>query len=85
MFYSGIPKVQTGPPGLTQPLRTTDIQREPSFYRIDLRLEKRWNIKRTAWISFVAEMLNATFHKETIGETEIGPVTIPSLGVEGGF
>jgi hypothetical protein len=50
-----------------------------------LRLEKRWNIKKTGWISFVAEMLNATFHKETFGDTEIGPVTIPSIGVEGGF
>jgi TonB family protein len=85
VFYTGIPKQAGGPPGLTQPARTTDVAREPSFYRLDLRLEKRWNIKGTAWISFVAEMLNATFHKETIGETEIGPVTIPSLGVEGGF
>jgi hypothetical protein len=85
MFYTGIPKQPDGPPGLTQPPRTTDVEREPSFYRLDLRLEKRWNITRTAWISFVMEMLNATFHKETIGDTEIGPVTIPSIGVEGGF
>ena len=85
MFYSGIPVQKDGPPGLNQPARTTDVAREPGFYRIDLRFEKRWNIKQTGWISFVAEMLNATFHKETIGDTQIGPVTIPSIGVEGGF
>jgi TonB family protein len=85
MFYSGIPVQPDGPPGLNQPSRTTDVRREPGFYRLDLRFEKRWNIKQTGWISFVAEMLNATFHKETIGDTQIGPVTIPSIGVEGGF
>jgi hypothetical protein len=83
--YSGIPVQPDGPPGLNQVARTTDVARGPGFYRLDLRLEKRWNIKRTGWISFVAEMLNATFHKETISDTEIGPVTIPSIGVEGGF
>ena len=85
MFYSGIPKQPDLPPGLVQPGRTTAVEREPWFYRLDLRLEKRWTIKRTGWISFVAEMLNATFHKETVGDTQIGPVTIPSIGVEGGF
>ena len=85
MFYSGIPKQPDLPPGLVQPPRTTSVERGPWFYRLDLRLEKRWNIKRTGWISFVAEMLNATLHKETLGDTDIGPVTIPSIGVEGGF
>jgi TonB family protein len=85
MFYSGVPKIPTGPPGLRLPPRTTDVTREPGFYRLDLRIEKRWPITQRAWISLVAEMLNATFHKETIGDTAIGPVTIPSIGVEGGF
>jgi len=61
--------------------------RDPAFYRIDLRLEKRWQLslgKRT-WISLVLEVMNATLHKETFGSTEIGPVTIPSIGVEAGF
>ncbi len=85
MFYTGVPDRPDGPPGLVRPTRTTQTEREPSFYRVDLRLEKRWPITKTAWISFVAEMLNATFHKEVVNETEIGPVTIPSIGVEGGF
>ncbi|HSU40573.1 MAG TPA: TonB-dependent receptor, partial [Polyangiaceae bacterium] len=84
MFYSGVPKRPDIPPGLIQPERTTSVEREPGFYRIDLRVEKRWNFKRTGWLSLVFEMLNATFHKETVANTEIGPVTIPSIGVEAG-
>ena len=85
MFYTGIPKRPIGRGGLVQPTRTSDVERQPGFYRIDLRLEKRWIIKQTGWLSFVVEMLNATFHKETVGDTAIGPVTIPSIGLEGGF
>ncbi len=85
MFYSGVPKQPDIPPGLIQPERTTNVERAPGFYRIDLRVEKRWNFKRTGWLSLVLEMLNATFHKETVANTEIGPVTIPSIGVEAGF
>jgi hypothetical protein len=85
MFYTGVPKQPNIPPGLIQPARTTSTEREPGFYRIDFRVEKRWNLKRTGWISLVLEMLNATFHKETVADTKIGPVTIPSIGVEAGF
>ena len=85
MFYTGVPKQPNLAPGLVQPVRTTEVEREPGFYRLDWRIEKRWNITRTAWISLVAEMLNSTFQKETVGDTKIGPITIPSLGVEGGF
>jgi TonB family protein len=90
-FYTGLPKApDPSDPGST---------RLDPFYRVDLRLEKRWQIPNTflgkkAWVSFVAEWLNATLTKEAIGtsctlsgctETLIGPVTIPSLGMEGGF
>jgi len=40
---------------------------------------------KTVWLAFVAEMLNATLHKETVLSREIGPVAIPSIGLEGGF
>jgi hypothetical protein len=90
-FYTGLPRA----PDPTDPGST---RLEP-FYRVDLRLEKRWSIPNTflgkkAWVSFVAEWLNATLTKEAIGtsctlsgctETLIGPVTIPRLGMEGGF
>lgn len=83
-FYTGAPIVRSGG-GLLPPPPTLSPDRDPAFYRIDLRVEKRWQLAGTAWISVVAEMLNATFHKETISNNAIGPVTIPSIGVEGGF
>jgi hypothetical protein len=86
VFYTGLPKA----PDPTDP----DSTRLPPFFRVDLRLEKRWDLGKKWWISFVAEWMNATLSKEAISTTcnlqgcqaqEIGPVTIPSLGVEGGF
>jgi hypothetical protein len=85
VFYTGNPKLPTpGDPGT----------RLAPFFRIDLRLEKRWQLGRKTWLSFVAEFLNATLSKEQVGTsctlegcqaTLIGPVSLPSLGVEGGF
>ncbi|MCB9581348.1 MAG: TonB family protein [Polyangiaceae bacterium] len=84
VFYTGAPKTSsTG--GLIRGPRSSSPERDPSFYRIDLRLEKRWYLTKTAWLAFVAEMLNATLHKEVFRGTEIGPVSIPSVGLEGGF
>ncbi len=78
-IYTGTPVI-TGASG--DPLAP---DRDPSFYRFDFRLEKRWLLGKKGWISLVAEMLNATLHKETVQGREIGPISIPSLGVEGGL
>ena len=68
--------------------------RLPPFFRMDLRLEKRWQLGPRAYFSFIAEWMNATLSKEAISTTctlqgcqtqTIGPITIPSLGIEGGF
>lgn len=86
VFYTGVPQanVDGEPSG----------SRLPPFFRVDLRLEKRWNIGKTAWLSVVAEWLNATLTKEAISTNctlggctaqFIGPVTIPSIGLEGGI
>lgn len=85
VFYTGLPKPPDPQDGST---------RLPPFFRLDLRLEKRWQITRTVWISGVAECMNATLSKEAV-QSEctlegcqaelIGPVTIPSIGIEGGF
>jgi hypothetical protein len=86
VFYTGVPTM-VRIPGAALPIPDPHPPRDPAFYRIDLRLEKRWQLslgKRT-WISLVLEVMNATLHKETFGSTEIGPVTIPSIGVEAGF
>lgn len=84
VFYTGVPK-QSTVSGATAPPPAEHPARDPNFYRLDVRLEKRWQIGKKAWISFIAECLNATLSKETLGTREIGPVTIPSLGVEAGF
>jgi hypothetical protein len=84
-YYTGLPK-----PAVASDPST----RLPGFFRLDLRLEKRWQLGRRAWISFIAEWLNATLSKEAVPtsctqqdcqSTTIGPVTIPSIGMEGGF
>jgi TonB family protein len=69
--------------------------RLPAFYRLDVRLEKRWQLTDTRWMAFTIEWFNATLSKEAVSYTcdargrcgydTIGPVTIPSLGLEGGF
>ncbi|MGZ3416919.1 MAG: TonB-dependent receptor plug domain-containing protein [Polyangiales bacterium] len=83
-FYTGGPIVSQGR-GLNPVPPTLSPDRDPAFYRLDVRLEKRWNFGSSTWLSVVAEMLNATLHKETISGQEIGPVSIPSIGLEGAF
>jgi hypothetical protein len=84
MFYTGLP----------QSTAAGDGGRLPSFFRVDLRAEKRWRIGKQGFFSVVAEWMNATLSKEAVATTctlngceaqTIGPVTIPSLGIEGGF
>jgi TonB family protein len=83
-LYTGAPRVESSN-GLVAPPRDPDPQRDPVFYRVDLRLEKRWVLSPSAWISFVAEMMNATLTKEVVLDQTIGPVSIPSLGLEAAF
>jgi TonB family protein len=102
VFYTGTPRattVQLPSVSFNEPnpyLVVVDPNpaRMPPFYRLDVRLEKRWTFGETTWLSFVVEMLNATLHKETFGygcsstgcrSEEIGPVSFPSIGVEAGF
>lgn len=84
-FYTGLPKA---------PDPTTRATRLDPFFRLDLRIEKKWVLTKGWWISLVAEWLNVTLSKESVGtsctlngctETKVGPITIPSLGIEGGF
>jgi hypothetical protein len=85
VFYTGLPKA---------PDPTDDSTRLPPFFRLDLRLEKKWQLGQKTWISFVAEWMNATLSKEAVASQctlqgctaqTVGPITIPSVGVEGGF
>ena len=66
-------------------------KRAPAFYRVDVRLEKRWPFSPNGYWAVVFEMLNATLSKEvtsltcstTVCKQQIsGPVAIPSVGLE---
>ncbi|MCU0684373.1 MAG: TonB-dependent receptor plug domain-containing protein [Polyangiaceae bacterium] len=85
VFYTGLPRL---------PTPDNDATRLPAFFRVDVRLEKRWQLGPKAFLSAVAEWMNATLSKEAVTTTcnlggceaqRIGPVSIPSLGIEGGF
>jgi hypothetical protein len=82
------------PPPLLNP--PYSVPRFPLFYRIDVRVEKRWPVFRSGWIAVVLEGLNVTFQKEAVDvicPVAVGagpctpimgsPFTIPSVGVEG--
>ena len=65
-------------------------QREPLLVGDGVAGVGRWSTRHPwraigAWLAFVAEFLNATLHKETVQSRQIGPVAIPSIGLEGGF
>jgi hypothetical protein len=90
MFYTGYPITSA----VGDQVRETG--RLPPFFRFDARAEKRWPIGKRGWISLVLEVANAMLAKETLQEqcvpgtgqctpVTIGPVTIPSIGLEGGF
>ena len=84
-FYTGTPSLKAQFLAATTGDKSAADARNPDFYRLDLRVEKRWTLQKARWISFVAEMMNTTLNKEIVNDNEIGPISIPSLGVEGGF
>ena len=38
--------------------------RDPPFFRVDVRLEKRWSLGKDGYIAFIAEVQNVTLSKE---------------------
>jgi hypothetical protein len=70
--------------------------RLPDFYRIDLRGEKRWTFGGRTWLAVVFEFFDATLNSEAVDfqcsidqgvctAEKVGPITLPSIGVEAGF
>jgi hypothetical protein len=84
-FYTGTPNFRAYHPNPANPWDRPDPPRDPSFFRLDLRLEKRFELRNQRWLSITAEMINSTLSKEIINGAKIGPISIPSLGLEGGF
>jgi hypothetical protein len=85
------------------PVPPFNSERLPTFYRLDIRLEKRWRAFGNGYVAFVVEGMNVTLSKEAIAAQcnsdgtlfplkydtckpeYIGPVTVPSIGVEAGM
>jgi TonB family protein len=101
LFYTGTPYSRLDG---SFPVPPYNASRNPAFYRVDVRLEKRWRIGQTGSIAFVLEGQNVTLSKEVSGlgleceggptsqgettdceQSTIGPLTIPSVGVEAFF
>jgi hypothetical protein len=61
LFYTGTPySLLDG----TVPLPPYHAYRNPAFFRVDFRLEKRWPLGDTGSIAFVVEGQNVTLSKE---------------------
>lgn len=90
VFYSGFPAEEagTGRPANPYPERTRP------FYRLDIRVSRRWTIGKTGYIGLIFDIQNATLSKEVFDVTceqgickprTLGPITVPGLSIEGGF
>src|SRR5690606_5500678 len=102
VFYTGAPYSKLAG---NVPVPPYHGYRDPNFYRLDVRLEKRWHFEHGRSLAFVVEGQNVTLSKEanTLGldcrgtmspegystttceRDMLGPITIPSLGLEGNF
>jgi outer membrane receptor protein involved in Fe transport len=89
VFYSGIAALLVG----TEPPRFDDQTRGPAFFRMDVRVEKRWRWGSSGYWGLVGEVLNATASREVLRvecgqqcrSESTGPVVLPSVGVEAGY
>lgn len=86
----------TAPDSPTAPRTFLVRGRLPDFYRADFRVEKRWEIGYTGWLAVTLEWFNATLSKETtsvdwspisgaLEYVERSALTLPSIGIEGGY
>lgn len=76
-----------------------NVPRGPGFFRLDARVSKTWRFGERGFVTAVLEGLNVTLQKETIvidcrtpieagqscGPQEFGPISIPSIGLQGGY
>lgn len=90
VLYSGFPADEIGP-GRT-PSEHPDRTRP--FYRLDVRVSKRWKVGSRGYLELALDLQNATLSKEVFDVScndngctprAIGPLTIPSLTLEAGF
>jgi hypothetical protein len=103
LFFTGTPYSNMAG---NVPVPPYNDQRTSPFYRVDVRLEKRWSFAKDGYIAVIAEGQNVTLSKEMTSyglscrgtqtgpsqgfttqctPSSIGPITIPSVGVEASF
>ena len=98
IFYTGTPYSRLD--GVV-PVPPYNAYRTPSFFRLDVRLERRWSLGRDASVALVVEGQNVTLSSEVSSfgldcmdspgmatqctHAKAGPITIPSIGVEAFF
>ncbi|WP_063752030.1 TonB-dependent receptor plug domain-containing protein [Sorangium cellulosum] len=90
VFYTGFPADEAAP---GRPPREHPDRIQP-FYRLDMRLSKRWALSARSYLGLVLDVQNATLAKEVFDVScddsgctpqTIGPVTMPGIAIEGGF
>ncbi|WP_437520294.1 TonB-dependent receptor [Sorangium sp. So ce726] len=90
VFYTGFPADEAAP---GRPPREHPDRIAP-FYRLDMRLSKRWALGTRRYLGLVLDVQNATLAKEVFDVScddsgctprKIGPITMPGLAIEGGF
>ncbi len=95
-YYTGRPDVLQSAAATTALPVAGDQRRLPDYYRFDARLDKRWNLGRGEWVTVVAEFFDATLTKEAVDykcnfitrlcvAEYVGPIALPSIGLEGGW
>ncbi len=88
LLYSGVPGSRT-----LGERKIFDQSRARPFFRVDLRLEKRFQLSPTCWWAVVAEVMNASLSREVLRrpcepgcrDVVVGPIVLPNLGVTGQF
>jgi len=90
------PTPDCGPGDPQAPRPFVSMGRTHSFFRLDFRFEKRWQLAAGRWISGTFEWFNATLSTEAdsvdwdpvhggLITTDRSALTLPSIGVEMGF
>jgi TonB family protein len=86
VFYNGVPGREYGEAYFPH-------SRSAPFFRLDLRLERRFRLGPRSWWSLVAEALNVTASREALSrvcdltctDEVVGPVLLPNVKVEAQF
>ncbi|HEX4335640.1 MAG TPA: TonB-dependent receptor [Polyangiaceae bacterium] len=71
-----------------------DGDRAAAYFRLDLRVEKRFRLGQKGYWGVLAEVVNATASREVISRTcsvircteaGVGPLVLPNVGIEAGY